>query len=121
MEVVEGPPEYLLGEETALLEAIDGRYPFPRIAPPYRRGVDEIVETEGDLTSESGLSAHVEMAGADADTGAPPTLVDNAETLAHVDGRARGRRRLVPRGRHRRVSGNRGVHGERMHDARRRR
>ena len=62
-EVVEGPPEYLLGEETALLEAIDGRYPFPRIAPPYRRGVDEMVETEADLTSESGLSAHVEMAG----------------------------------------------------------
>ena len=42
-----GPPEYLLGEETALLEAIDGRYPFPRIAPPYRRGVDEMVETAG--------------------------------------------------------------------------
>jgi len=84
LQVVEGPPEYLLGEETALLEAIDGRYPFPRIAPPYRRGVDEMVETEGDLTSESGLSAHVEMAGAGADTGAPPTLVDNAETLAHV-------------------------------------
>ena len=41
------PPEYLLGEETALLEAIDGRYPFPRIAPPYRRGVDEMVETAG--------------------------------------------------------------------------
>src|SRR5579862_1744863 len=29
LELVEGPPEYLLGEETALLEAIDGRYPFP--------------------------------------------------------------------------------------------
>jgi len=84
LDLVEGPPEYLLGEETALLEAIDGRYPFPRIAPPYRRGVDEIVETEPDLTSESGLSAHVEMAGTGSDTGAPPTLVDNVETLAHV-------------------------------------
>jgi len=84
LDLVEGPPEYLLGEETALLEAIDGRYPFPRIAPPYRRGVDEMVETVADLTSESGLSAHVEMAGAGSDTGAPPTLVDNAETLAHV-------------------------------------
>ena len=67
-----------------MLEAIDGRYPFPRIAPPYRRGVDEIVETAGDLTSDSGLSAHVEMAGASEDTEAPPTLVDNVETLAHV-------------------------------------
>jgi NADH:ubiquinone oxidoreductase subunit F (NADH-binding) len=84
IDLVEGPPEYLLGEETALLEAIDGRDPFPRIAPPYRRGVDEVVETVEDLTSESGLSAHVEMAGAGAETGAPPTLVDNVETLAHV-------------------------------------
>lgn len=84
IDLVEGPPEYLLGEETALLEAIDGRYPFPRIAPPYRRGVDEMVETPDDLTSDSGLSAHVEMAGPGAETEAPPTLVDNAETLAHV-------------------------------------
>ncbi len=84
IDLVEGPPEYLLGEETALLEVVDGRDPFPRIAPPYRRGVDEVVETPDELTSGSGLSAHVEMAGADSDTGAPPTLVDNVETLAHV-------------------------------------
>jgi NADH:ubiquinone oxidoreductase subunit F (NADH-binding) len=84
LEVAEGPPEYLLGEETALLEAIDGRYPFPRIAPPYRRGVDEIVETPSDLTSGSGLSAHVEMVGAGEENEVPPTLVDNVETLAHV-------------------------------------
>ena len=44
LDVFEGPDEYLYGEETALLEVIDGRYPFPRIAPPYRRGVDEVVE-----------------------------------------------------------------------------
>ena len=36
--VFEGPDEYLFGEETALLEVVDGRPPFPRIAPPYRRG-----------------------------------------------------------------------------------
>jgi NADH:ubiquinone oxidoreductase subunit F (NADH-binding) len=84
LDVVEGPPEYLLGEETALLEAIDGRDPFPRIAPPYRRGVDELVESPDELSSGSGLSAHVEMAGADPESEAPPTLVDNVETLAHV-------------------------------------
>ena len=83
-EVFEGPNEYLYGEETALLETIDGRYPFPRIAPPFRRGVTEVVLTEADARSHSGLSAHVEMAGAGSDTGAPPTLVDNVETLANV-------------------------------------
>ena len=79
-----GPNEYLYGEETALLETIDGRYPFPRIAPPYRRGVREVVESAADVGTDSGLSAHVEMAGPDADTEAPPALVDNVETFANV-------------------------------------
>jgi NADH-quinone oxidoreductase subunit F len=83
--VFEGPDEYLYGEETALLEAIDGRYPFPRIAPPFRRGVDEVVESEADVTSGSGQSSHVEMAGDDGQD-APPALVDNVETLANVPG-----------------------------------
>jgi NADH-quinone oxidoreductase subunit F len=83
IEVFEGPNEYLYGEETALLETIDGRYPFPRIAPPFRRGVTEVVETERDSHSGSGLSAHVEMAGEGGEV-APPTLVDNVETLANV-------------------------------------
>ncbi|HET6950968.1 MAG TPA: NADH-ubiquinone oxidoreductase-F iron-sulfur binding region domain-containing protein [Acidimicrobiales bacterium] len=78
--VFEGPEAYLFGEETALLEAIDGRDPFPRLAPPYRRGVDELVETQADVGSS--LPAHVLMAGDDAL--APPTLVDNVETVANV-------------------------------------
>ncbi len=84
IELFEGPGEYLYGEETALLESIDGRYPLPRIAPPYRRGVDEVVESAVDAQSGSGLSAHVEMAGAAGETEAPPALVDNVETLANV-------------------------------------
>jgi NADH:ubiquinone oxidoreductase subunit F (NADH-binding) len=84
--IVEGPDEYLYGEETALLEVIDGRAPLPRIAPPYRRGVDEVVESTNDVHSGSGLSSHVEMAGADPDLVAPPALVDNVETLANVPG-----------------------------------
>jgi NADH-quinone oxidoreductase subunit F len=81
--LVEGPSEYLFGEETALLEVIDGRPPFPRIAPPFRRGVDEVVETEADAESGSGLSAHVEMASDD-HAAAPPVLVNNVETMANV-------------------------------------
>ncbi len=83
LEVFEGPNEYLYGEETALLETIDGRYPFPRIAPPFRRGVTEVVETAADTVSGSGLSAHVEMAGEGGED-APPTLANNVETLANV-------------------------------------
>jgi NADH-quinone oxidoreductase subunit F len=54
-----GPEEYLVGEETALLEVLDGRPPFPRIAPPFRDGVDEVVTR-------------------------PPTLVNNVETIANI-------------------------------------
>jgi NADH-quinone oxidoreductase subunit F len=75
--IVAGPDEYLLGEETALLEAIAGRPPFPRIAPPYRHGATEV----GD---PSAGPAGLDMAGAETD--APPTLVNNAETLSHVPG-----------------------------------
>ena len=68
IEVRPGPEEYLVGEETALLEVIDGRPPFPRVAPPYRRGVDEVSVEEYD----------------DFDVEPPPTLVNNVETCAHV-------------------------------------
>jgi NADH:ubiquinone oxidoreductase subunit F (NADH-binding) len=86
LSVFVGPPEYLYGEETGLLEAIDGRPPFPRIAPPYRRGVEEIVDTPADLTSESSSAAHVELAGPGSESVGPPTLVDNVETIANVAG-----------------------------------
>ncbi|HEX6419831.1 MAG TPA: NADH-ubiquinone oxidoreductase-F iron-sulfur binding region domain-containing protein [Acidimicrobiales bacterium] len=84
--VVTGPAEYLFGEETALLEVVAGRAPLPRIAPPYRRGVTEVVEGDADVTSGSGLAAPVEMAGPGSATVAPPALVDNVETLANVPG-----------------------------------
>jgi len=77
--VFEGPSEYLYGEETALLEVIDGREPFPRVSPPFRHGVDEI----GD-GGES--AADVVMAVPGDATPAPPSLVNNVETLANVPG-----------------------------------
>ena len=77
VEALEGPGEYLYGEETALLEVLEGRAPFPRVAPPYRHGADEL----GDgATSAAG----VQMASAA--TVAPPTLVNNTETIANVPG-----------------------------------
>ncbi|HEV7862141.1 MAG TPA: NADH-ubiquinone oxidoreductase-F iron-sulfur binding region domain-containing protein [Acidimicrobiia bacterium] len=77
--VVEGPAEYLYGEETALLEVIDGREPFPRIAPPYRHGVDDVGR---DPVSAAGSV----MASPGGQTAAAPALVNNAETLANVPG-----------------------------------
>ncbi len=63
LEVFEGPDEYLYGEESALLETIDGRWPFPRIVPTFRRGL---------------------QTAAAVDEPAPPALVNNTETLANV-------------------------------------
>ncbi|MGH9183214.1 MAG: NADH-ubiquinone oxidoreductase-F iron-sulfur binding region domain-containing protein [Acidimicrobiales bacterium] len=79
MEVVEGPSSYLYGEETALLEVIAGRHPFPRIAPPFRHGVDEV-------GSDTASSAQTVLAGPTGATPAPPTLVNNVETFANVPG-----------------------------------
>ncbi len=75
--VVEGPSEYLYGEETALLEVVDGQAPFPRVAPPYRHGAEE---TGGDTSATAGT----DMASPGDSTGAPSTLVNNTETLANV-------------------------------------
>lgn len=73
--VVEGPEEYLFGEETALLEVVEGRLPFPRIAPPWRRGVDEDLD-------DSAQAAGTEMTGAGSDSS--PALINNVETFANV-------------------------------------
>ncbi len=72
--VATGPSEYLFGEETGLLEVLDGRPPLPRIAPPFRHGVDEV-------GSEPDEPAGTRMAEPGA-ARAPPTLVNNIETIA---------------------------------------
>ncbi len=58
LDVVEGPSSYLFGEETGLLEVVDGRPPLPRVSVPWQQGV-EVNE---------------------------PTLINNVETLANVPG-----------------------------------
>ena len=84
LHVFEGPNEYLYGEETAMLEAIDGRPPFPRIAPPYRRGVHDVVDHAVGVDSPSTSAALVELAGPSRDAVGSPALVNNVETLANV-------------------------------------
>lgn len=84
IQVFEGPNEYLYGEETAMLEAIDGRPPFPRIAPAYRRGVHEIVDRAVGVGSSSASAALVQLAGPSRDAVGSPALVNNVETLANV-------------------------------------
>ena len=69
-----GPSEYLYGEETALLEVVEGRQPFPRVAPPYRRGLTD--------TDEPGaIDPHGNTA-----PGVGLVLANNVETLANVPG-----------------------------------
>lgn len=73
---VAGPSAYLFGEETALLEVVGHRQPFPRVTPPWRRGVDEVGDSEA-------LSATAQLASPIGTTGAP-ALVNNVETFANV-------------------------------------
>ena len=75
--LVFGPDAYLFGEETALLEVIEGRQPFPRIAPPFRRGLDPNEEQVQRNASRLHLAV-------DGGSDEPPALVDNVETLANV-------------------------------------
>ena len=77
IDLVRGPSEYLFGEETALLEVVAGRPPFPRIAPPYRRGASDV----GD---DPAFAAGADLASPGGDV--PPTLANNVETLANVPG-----------------------------------
>jgi NADH-quinone oxidoreductase subunit F len=81
IEVFDGPGEYLYGEETALLEVLSGGPPLPRLAPPYRHGADEV-----GAATESRSVAGTDLATEDDSSPAPPTLVNNVETLANVPG-----------------------------------
>jgi NADH-quinone oxidoreductase subunit F len=62
VKVVEGPEEYLFGEEKALLEVVEGNDPLPREAdnPPYEEGLFATVDSPN------------------------PAIVNNAETFAHA-------------------------------------
>ncbi len=77
--IVAGPEEYLFGEETGLLQVIEGEAPLPRLLPPYLHGLFA-------TAPESGWSAGPRSAGRPPTTfsASNPTLVNNVETLATV-------------------------------------
>lgn len=82
--IVLGPSHYLFGEETALLEVVAGRPPFPRVTPPYRRGVDGSDGSAGTpVTSTASTAA---LATPESASGTAPALVSNVETWANVAG-----------------------------------
>ena len=76
IDIALGPSEYLFGEETALLEVLENRPPFPRVTPPWRRGLDADAH---DFHSAAGLQLATEAGASSA-----PILIQNVETLSNV-------------------------------------
>ncbi len=78
IEVVEGPDHYLFGEETGLLEVIEGEEPLPRHLAPYDYGLfttaPQLGWSAGEDLSPTGPASE----------SANPALVNNVETFAHA-------------------------------------
>ncbi len=76
--IVEGPDHYLFGEETGMLEVIEGEDPLPRHLPPYQYG---LFTTSPQLGWSAGADA---SSGSALDERSNASLVNNVETYAHV-------------------------------------
>lgn len=74
IQVVLGPDHYLYGEETGLLQVVEGDAPLPRNLPPYIHGLFASTPTEGWSAPVGGVTTEFSASN--------PTVVNNVETLA---------------------------------------
>src|SRR5206468_11568204 len=81
--IVQGPDEYLYGEEKAMLEVIEGKAPLPRLFLPYERGLFVVLPQMGWESTPTDALAGVDRPVGD-QAEANPTLVGNAETFANI-------------------------------------
>jgi NADH-quinone oxidoreductase subunit F len=87
IQLVPGPDAYLFGEETALLQAVMGEPPTPRLVPPYIQGIFSTAPTFdwSALPDDELIEAYADTAFSLPAPGsglASPTLVNNIETYA---------------------------------------
>ncbi len=82
--LVQGPEEYLYGEEKAMLEVIEGKAPLPRLFPPYELGLFAVSSQMGWEATPSDPVAVRFGQPASAGPQPNPTLVNNAETMANL-------------------------------------
>jgi NADH-quinone oxidoreductase subunit F len=82
--LVQGPEEYLFGEEKAMLEVIEGKAPLPRLFAPYEQGLFSVAPQMGWEATPRDPEAALVGNNPSGPAESNPTLVNNAETFANI-------------------------------------